>query len=209
MKKIFSVFLIFVAIAGCNDDDSATEIPADEKFLTSLETFLGIIDIEYNDKNLISKIEIPQQLVYLFSYDELDRLASFQALGANSGTATFQYGNQDFPFSYTIDEMVTPINYNAANRSIDGKIFMTPENDLKKFIAEDGEISELVYLTTQKGNLYNTANILPLLLLFDPSNALSLNFFMTRRPVEYISQTDGLISAEHVFDNQGFVSEST
>lgn len=217
---LYSLFLIL--FYGCSKDDDSpksqeeTVIPADEKLLGTIN---NTISFEYNSDKTVKKFTL-DELLFLYTYTSNAKINTMELIGGGDNIIfSFTYDANGFIDSFSSDGVVTDVIYNE----VDNKYTYTDDNNeiFNFFLDADGEIKKVhqddgvepmstifLYNDSNKGPLFNSNNIIVSISIAIPQYSALVLYGITKKPVEQISTSGGLISYENTFDEQGFLTKS-
>ena len=224
--KIVILSLFAVIFVGCSKDDSPeeTEIPPNEKFLNTITNVAGGIELsfEYNADKNVTRIKLGEEGLFIYGYDQ-NRIVSMDVYLGESLNFTFTYDANGYLNSFTKDDVITPVTYNAAQNfylyALDNgdeeTIFLDNDGDAKKFVSYDKSenktsTTSLLYAGgNYKGTFTNTNNPLLATCIVKPTyNIVFILFNLSKKPIRTLTG-EGLLDFENTYDEQGFLKSST
>lgn len=223
--KILILSLISIFIFSCKSDDEnagTQPIPENEKLIDNIVSDGFNYEFDYNNDKTIGSLNIPGLLLFNYTYEN-NRISKIFAL-ANGEALEYHldYDQNGRISSFSSDDVVTPVTYNAAQnyylyQKETGEEFILHLNengDIYKASEYDPEYDEtesciLLYDDSAKGVLTNTNNItIPTSLVFGEVFLSYYMFPISNKPVTTISLPGGNVMFENEFDDQGFVSKT-
>lgn len=225
--KILLFTILSLLIFSCKSDDENAgppPIPADEKLIENIQSDGLNYQFEYNSDKTIRSLNIPQAALLLnYSYEN-NRIAIISLIGnGESLDYHLEYDANGKISSFSLDDVITPVTYNAAEnyylyQKENGDEFtlhLNENHDIYKAIEYDPENEETesslaLYDNSGKGVLTNTNNItVPTVLI---SGEVFFGFYLfpvSNKPIETFSITGGTnLVFENEFDEQGFIKKS-
>ncbi len=224
MKQFTLILLLFIIATGCSKDDSDTgpqPIAADEKLLNSVDDF---ILLQYNPDKTVKKLTIAASIQLRYSYEN-GRISEVAVI--NDGevdTYLFSYDANNRISSYSLDDEVTQVNYNVANKYYlavkengdELGVFFDDEGNIKKFQEYDNQQNEtettsIFYVDgPYKGTFANTNDIALHTVLVSPELLqIFYGYNLTKTPVETLVLPEFVIDFINTYDDQGFLSSSS
>ena len=223
--KILSLF--FLILLGCSKDDNSTEemvIPPNEKFLNTITEEDGTVALsfEFNtDKNL-ERMKYADVGLFIYGYQG-NQITSMDTYLGGEEKFTFTYDANGHLNTFTLDDVITNVTYNAAQNfylyaKVNGdeeSIFLDSDGDVKKFVSYDSsenETSTIAILYEDgdyKGSLTNTNNPVLATCLANPNyNVLFFLYNLSTKPIRTVA-VDGIFDFQNTFDEQSFIKTAT
>lgn len=216
--------LLFISCSGDDDaiSDPEAQIPANEKLLETVK--MGTQDImqfTYNPDKTVNELSILNFVLINFTYEQ-GNIKSITAIsGGTASEYIFDYENGKIS-SFSIDDEVTNVTYNAAGNYYlyqneyqeEFTIELYDNGDIKKRVVYDNVNDEIlssfyyVYDDTKMGTMRNSNSISVHLSMIMDSFWELYGIPIAKKPVKTISVTQGNITSENTFDNQGFVKST-
>ena len=227
MKKNLIFFsLLLILFSGCSKDDSPEDkvIPTNEKFLNNVVNNDGSVafSFEYNSDKNIERINFVDAGLLLYGY-EGNQIISMDSYHDNQENFTFTYDANGHLNSFTLDDLITNVTYNAAQNFYlyakangdEESIFLDSDGDVKKFVTFDYSENETSTITLlyengdYKGSLTNTNNPVLATCLANPNyNLLFIIYNLSSKPIRTLAG-NGILDYTNTFDDQGFLKSST
>lgn len=225
-SKIFLFSILSFFVLSCSsDDDSPSEpqIPEEEKLIDNILSEELNYYFEYNPDKTIHSLNISN--FYLFEYVyENQQISSIQLLANGQILEYFlEYDNNGKISSFSLDDEIIPVTYNAAENYYlyqkpngdEFTLFLTDHGDAYRIIHYEEEYDEtrsVVYLYEENANgaLTNSNNIsIPTMLIMGDMSFSYFFFPVSKKPVQTISYEAGNVTLENQLDEQNFIKEST
>lgn len=216
--------LLFVSCSG--DDDSVSDpeaqIPAEEKLLETVKMgSQDIMQFTYNPDKTVNELSILNFALLNFTYEQGNIKSITAITGGTASEYIFNYENGKIS-SFSLDDEVTDVTYNAVSNYYlyqneyqeEFTIELYGNGDIKKRVEYDNVNDEIlssffyVYDDTKRGTMSNSNSVSVHLSMIMDSFWEFYGIPIAKKPVKTISVTQGNITAENTFDNQGFVQST-
>ncbi len=228
MKTKFLILsLLTFFIFSCNSDDENAgppPIPEDEKLIDNIVSSGddGLnYQFEYNEDKTVRSMNISNFILYNYTYEN-NRISKISMIG-NGQVLDYhlEYDQNGMISSFSLDDVVTPVTYNAAEKFYlyqkengdEFMLYLNENDDIYRAIEYDAEYDETnsivyIYENSGKGVLTNTNNITIATVLVSGNFEIGIYFFpISNNPIKTLSFVGGNIFFENELDDQGFISE--
>lgn len=228
MKFLYLSFsVLFLLILSCKNDDENSgppPIPEDEKLIETIIADGLNYEFKYNEDKTVSSLNVSNYFIFDYAY-ESGRVSAISFLSAEGQYLEYilEYDNNNRISSFSVDDIVTPVVYNAGGNYYlyqkengdEFTLFLNENGDIDKVTAYDNEYDEtenVIYLYEEsgKGVLTNTnvITVPTILVLGEPFLSYYL-FPVSKKPLENMAITGGgLLTFENEYDEQGFITQS-
>ena len=226
-SKILLLSFLSLFLFSCSSDNEgsgAPSIPENEKLLESMNLFNTVnVQLTYNPDKTVETINFAGQAMFLFTYSG-NQISTVEAVGTiGNGIYTLTYDNNGRISAFTLDDEVTPVVWNEANRyylyqreNLDEvTIILKPNEDVEKILYYDDFENETTstthfYEESKKGTMTNSNQIATVINLIFPSEELAIyTSSLGKRPIKTLAMPYGILTFQNTYDDQGFVSASS
>lgn len=222
---LFSMLSLFMFSCSSDDESSGTPaIPENEKLLDNMNFFNEVnIQLTYNPDKTVETINFAGQAIFMFTYTD-NQINTMEVAGAvGSGIYTFTYDDNGRISTFSLDDEVTDVVWNEANRyylyqreNLDEvTIILNQHDDIEKILYYDDLDNETkstthFYEESKKGTMTNSNQIATAIELIFPEQGLSVyTSSLGKKPIKTIALPYGILTFQNTYDDQGFVSASS
>lgn len=226
-SKIIILSILSLFIFSCKSDDEGSgtpSIPENEKLLDNMNFFNEVnIQLTYNPDKTVETINFAGQALFMFTYAD-NQINTMEVVGAiGSGIYTFTYDDNGRISAFSLDDEVTEVVWNEANRYYlyqrenqdEVTIILKPNNDIEKILYYDDFENETTSIThfyeeSKKGTMTNSNQIATAIELVFPEQELAVyTSSLGKKPIKTLALPYGILTFQNTYDDQGFVSTSS
>ena len=222
MKNIFNTLLLLFLVTSCSKDDDApvnipptAQIPAQSKFIETIDRDTDDIAIGYNSDKKINNIVVGHRIMYDITYTA-EGLVDKIKVWSGEREGLYEFGHHPdgrisgcLVMNYNTNEISDYIGivYNEETNSYNNWMYLYPDGSIRKVII-GGVEENLVYDTTKIGSMRNSNYEIVLYLMLIDRNLVLWPRYMGYYPTSEIITPQGAVAIDNRYDSQNFISST-